>query len=455
MKIKRSVSFKLFAYGKDKDKYQIRLRVCFNSQRIDLASGCQVSSPESWNETDELVKNSYSGPKGETAYNINKELRAIKDQMDMVFKYYEINEKIPTPSEVVAMYKQRMSGILPKKPAPEPKKREVKPKETSFWECFEQFCKEAGEKNAWTVATHKKMDSLKVDLMAFNSNLTFSSLTDSTLTSFVVYLRDSKTLHTPRKKKGERKEYDREDITGLRNSTIYKKLGYLSWFLNWATDKGYNTNRAYKTFKPTLKQTQKKVIYLTKEELSRIRALNLTGDKAYLDSVRDVFLFCCFSGVRHSDANNLRRSDIKDDHLEITTMKTADSISIELNDVTKAILEKYKDVPFSDGKALPNLTNQAMNRDVKEICKLAGIDDEIRVTTYKGNVRTDEIHPKWELVGTHVGRRTFIVNALSLGISPSIIMKWTGHADYASMKPYIDIVDSIKAESLTKFNKLL
>ena len=67
----------------------------------------------------------------------------------------------------------------------------------------------------------------------------------------------------------------------------------------------------------------------------------------------------------------------------------------------------------------------------------------------------EERHPKWELVGTHTGRRTFIVNALSLGIPPNVVMKWTGHNDYKAMRPYIDIVDSIKAESMTKFNGLI
>ena len=149
------------------------------------------------------------------------------------------------------------------------------------------------------------------------------------------------------------------------------------------------------------------------------------------------------------------RSDIKGDHIEVTTVKTADSISIELNKVTKDILEKYKDTPFKDNKALPNYTNQAMNRDIKELCKLAGINEEIRATIYKGNVRTDKIQPKWELVGTHTGRRTFIVNALSLGITPNIVMKWTGHSDYKAMKPYIGIVDSIKANEMTKLDMLV
>ena len=59
------------------------------------------------------------------------------------------------------------------------------------------------------------------------------------------------------------------------------------------------------------------------------------------------------------------------------------------------------------------------------------------------------------LIDTHTGRRTFIVNALSLGITPNIVMKWTGHSDYKAMKPYIDIVDSIKASSMTKFDGLI
>lgn len=454
MKIKRNIAFKLRVYGKDSNLFQIRIRTTYNGQRLDLKTGCQINDREAWNEAEQLVNDWYVGPKGETAQAINNELRNVKDQMDTAYKYFEATDQIPTLDQLQKKYEERLNGTVPQKPVEGPKK-ELKPKEKTFWECYGIFLAEAGEKNSWTPATYEKMDALKVDLNAFKSSISFSDITESWLTGFVVYLRDSKKLRTPRKKKGEREEYDHEDVTGLRNSTIEKKLGYFRWFLNWATEKGYNTNKAYKTFRPTLKQTQRKVIYLTKEELAKVRSLELVGDNAYLDPVRDVFLFCCFSGLRHSDANNLRRSDIKGDHIEITTVKTADSISIELNDITKAILEKYKDVPFTDNKALPNLTNQAMNRDIKDLCKLAGINEEIRITTYKGSTRTDSVYQKWEKVGTHTGRRTFIVNALSLGISPSIVMKWTGHSDYKAMKPYIDIVDSAKAQSMTKFNGLL
>ena len=84
--------------------------------------------------------------------------------------------------------------------------------------------------------------------------------------------------------------------------------------------------------------------------------------------------------------------------MDVTTIKTGDSVSIEMNDITKAILEKYKDISFSGDRALPSFTNQAMNRSLKELCKLAEINDPIRITTYKGNVRQDNVYPKWELL---------------------------------------------------------
>ena len=454
MTLKYQIAFKLRPYGKDNNVFQIQQHVTFNAQRLITSTGCQLHDIDAWDAEKQRVKEDYKGPKGETGITINNSLQNCREQMVTTFKYFEVNDINPTKKQVSEKYQERLRGTIPRRPDPEPK-QEKKPKTPDFFNTFDLFVKEGGEKNAWTEGTFEKWASLKRDLQTFRKSIKFSDLTESTLTSFVAYLRDDKALRTPRKKKGDREKYDHDDITGLKNATIEKKLRYLRWYLNWATERGYNTNLTYKTFKPTLKMTQKKVIFLTKEEMTRIRDLELTGEKAYLDPIRDIFLFCCFSGLRHSDVNNLRRSDIKGDHIEITTVKTADSISIELNDITKAILEKYKDISFNGDKALPNYTNQAMNRDLKELCKLAEINEPIRITSYKGNVRIDEIHPKWELVGTHTGRRSFVVNALSLGIPPNIVMKWTGHSDYKAMKPYIDIVDSIKADSMTKFNGLI
>lgn len=95
-----------------------------------------------------------------------------------------------------------------------------------------------------------------------------------------------------------------------------------------------------------------------------------------------------------------------------------------------------------------------MNDYIKELGELCGIDEPQSVTYYVGNKRVDEVYPKYELLGTHAGRRTFICNALSLGIPAQVVMKWTGHSDYKAMKPYIDIADKIKADAMNKFNEM-
>jgi integrase len=305
--------------------------------------------------------------------------------------------------------------------------------EISFWEIFDEFVKECGNQNNWTESTYEKFAAVKNHLKEFKEDVTFEYFDEFGLNEYVNFLRDKKDM---------------------RNSTIGKQIGFLKWFLRWSFKKGYNQNIAYDTFKPKLKTTSKKVIFLTWDELNRLKDYQIPKDKQYLERVRDVFLFCCFTSLRYSDVRNLKRSDVKSDHIEVTTVKTADSLNIELNKYSKAILEKYKDIHFENNMALPVISNQKMNDYLKELGELAEINEPVRETYYKGNERIDEVTPKYALLSTHAGRRTFICNALALGIPAQVVMKWTGHSDYKAMKPYIDIADDIKANAMNKFNQL-
>lgn len=169
--------------------------------------------------------------------------------------------------------------------------------------------------------------------------------------------------------------------------------------------------------------------------------------------MRDVFLLQCFTGLRHSDVYNLRRSDIKDNQIEITTIKTTDSLIIELNSHSRAILDKYKEYHFENDKALPVISNQKMNDYLKELGELAGIDEPVRETYYKGNQRIDEVFPKYSLLSSHAGRRTFVCNSLAMGIPAETVMKWTGHSDHRTMKPYIDVADKDRKEAMQLWSK--
>ena len=83
--------------------------------------------------------------------------------------------------------------------------------------------------------------------------------------------------------------------------------------------------------------------------------------------------------------------------------------------------------------------------------KRVGFLRSISKTCYRAGQKVEETFQKYELIGTHAGRRTFICFALSQGIPPQVVMKWTGHSDYKAMKPYIDIAEKTKAEAMNLF----
>ena len=428
MNIKRNIIFTLESRKKDGvlivENVPIRMRVNFASKRIEFTTGYRIDA-EKWDTDKQRVRNGCTNKLKQSASEINASLLGYYTEVQEIFKKFEVEEIMPTPEQI----KKAFNALH--KPIEEVKPRKSTP--NAFYKVFDEFVRDCGRQNDWTDSTYEKFAAVKNHLMNFRDGLTFDFFDEKGLNDYVTYLRE---------------------VREIRNSTIGKQLSFLKWFLRWAFKKGLHQNNAYDSYKPKLKSTQKKIIFLTWEELNKLREFEIPAAKQALDRVRDVFLFQCFTGLRYSDVFNLRRSDIKGDHIEVTTVKTSDSLIIELNNHSKAILDKYKDVAFEDDKVLPVITNQKMNDYLKELAELAGIDEPVRQTYYRGNERIDEVTPKYALLGTHAGRRTFICNALALGIPPQVVMKWTGHSDYKAMKPYIDIADDIKANAMSKFNQL-
>ena len=428
MNIKRNIIFTLESRKKDGvlivENVPIRMRVNFASKRIEFTTGYRIDAAK-WDTDKQRVRNGCTNKLKQSASEINASLLGYYTEVQEIFKKFEVEEIMPTPEQIKEAFNELH------KPIEEVKQRKSTP--NAFYKAFDEFVRDCGRQNDWTDSTYEKFAAVKNHLMNFRTELTFDFFDEKGLNDYVTYLRDVKEM---------------------RNSTIGKQLSFLKWFLRWAFKKGLHQNNAYDSYKPKLKSTQKKIIFLTWEELNKLREFEIPAAKQALDRVRDVFLFQCFTGLRYSDVFNLRKSDIKGDHIEVTTVKTSDSLIIELNKHSKAILDKYKDVAFEDNKVLPVITNQKMNDYLKELAELADIDEPIRQTYYKGNERIDEVTPKYALLGTHAGRRTFICNALALGIPPQVVMKWTGHSDYKAMKPYIDIADDIKANAMSKFNQL-
>lgn len=434
MNIKRNISFKLEkrkSKGVDiVENVPIRMRVTYGGTRVDFTTGYRVDVAK-WDESAQRVKAKTSNKQRQTASEINDALDELRTELQKIFKEYEVKEILPALEELREVFNIKIKGESIKE-------RDIKTAldavpGVSLWERFDEFVNVNGRNNNWTKSTVAKVNVFGRHLKAFKENVTFEYLDERGIAEFLDYLQEKK---------------------GMRNSTLSKMYGILLWFMKWALNQGYHTNNAYDRFKPRYKKPEKPIVFLTIEELKKVAAIEIPTEKQYLERVRDVFFFCCWTGLRHSDVYNLRKSNIKKDHIELTTIKTSDTLRIDLNKHSRAILAKYADVVFPNGKVLPVISNQKMNDYLKELGILAELTEPITQTYYCQRERIEETRPKHELLCTHTGRRSFICNALALGIPPQVVMKWTGHSDYSAMKPYIAVADSIKSKEMSKFDAL-
>lgn len=415
--------YHIFLLDKEKGSpdAKLRLRVRWGKNIVAFNLGYRVDVAKWSPETQRCKNNTTHGKKKVAASAINREIGRYEAAAERLFYQYGQEGVNPSKEQFKADFLKEVRGIEPQQEAGK-----------TFQEAYAEFVRETGIRNAWTKATYEKFHALKSHLDGYKEALSFANFDEAGLNRFVAFLRDE---------------------AGLRNSTIGNQVSLLKWVLRWAAAKGYHNVRDFETFRPKLKTAERKVVFLDWDELMTVYNFRFPQNKGYLERVRDVFCFCCFTSLRYSDVANLKWPDVAKDCIQVTTIKTHDAVKIELNDYSRAIIEKYREANFPGGMVLPVISNQKMNAYLKEMGEACGLDTPMTVTYYKGHERIDEVHPKYELLGTHTGRRTFICNALMLGISPEIVMKWTGHSDYKTMKPYIDVADSAKKAAMSLFNK--
>ena len=85
---------------------------------------------------------------------------------------------------------------------------------------------------------------------------------------------------------------------------------------------------------------------------------------------------------------------------------------------------------------------------------LKEFNEPITIIQYLNGTRHEFTYPKWQVVSTHTGRKSFICNALAAGIPVHVVMKWTGHSDYKAMKPYIEVAEKTKAAAMDQFTNM-
>lgn len=216
---------------------------------------------------------------------------------------------------------------------------------------------------------------------------------------------------------------------------FHKGTTVIRQFMREAERRKFHDNRDYQFF--TVKKMATTKIALSFEELETLYNLDLSGHPGLIQS-RDLFLIGCYTGLRFSDfsriqAENVEQGEDGRKYITIVTQKTGTLVTIPLLPIPEALLQKY-------GYNAPKLTNQYLNRNLKELGKLAGLTGKMFVINTAGGVRNDEILEKSELLSSHVARRSFATNFYKQGKTPiHDLMRITGHATEKQFMQYIKI----------------
>lgn len=415
----------------------LRLRITWNhGTTLTVSVGYHVDRMDargrsSWDGS-RCRKNTTHGKDKISAAIINKELENLEDKISKAFFYFENIDHVPSKIEL----KDRLN---PDKDASEQK---------TISSMIDEFLIEQSTLNQWTLSTLANCrKSLLYIVEALGSEITLDEIDNQMYTKLLKFFFNKK--HSVM-----RDDNTPEIRTGLNNYTINSYLNNIRRFSKWAESKNYTSKCTIHKQKASLKIIKKPVIFLEWQELMAI----LHKDFQYLevyDAVRNMFCFSCFTGLRYSDLSKLKWSDVKEDSIEIVTRKTNDRLYIEFNKFSRAIIDKLKvENHDSSDYVFPQMSLKHYNEVLIKIAKLSGIDKEIEYDYLSGSERKTNKIKKYQCVTSHTARRTFVCNALSIGIPPNVVMKWTGHKNYKSMNPYIDVTTNAKKESMNLFDDL-
>jgi integrase len=209
-------------------------------------------------------------------------------------------------------------------------------------------------------------------------------------------------------------EYYLKTVKTQKQVTVNKTLQRFRMCIREAINKGYLQNDPFSSYKP--KSTLKEVVFLSNEELKQLE--KHVFNQPRLEIVKDLFIFCCYTGLAYREMSNLASKHIikgfdGNEWIKIKREKTNKIVSVPLLPRAKAILEKYESI---NDRILPKYSNQKINSYLKEIADILGIKKRI---------------------SHHTARKTFASTVLLFNDIPmEIVSELLGHSSIQITQQY-------------------
>jgi site-specific recombinase XerD len=372
--------------------------------------------PHQWNEGDQEFRRSFPG--WQLA---NEGLRALARRLED--RYRELRSANVAPT--VALLKEAVNPAA-----------KVKPEEPTLLVRFAEFM-EVLRGRGYAFHTLRHYGTARNHLAAFlektrRKGLVLANYDAAVHDAFVGYLRQ----------------------VGLSTNGAFSILKDLKTFLRHAQDERQQ-QLGFDLKKLEVRYTERAKTYLTGADLTALVAVQLPKT---LEPARDVFLFCCYTGLRYSDvaalhAGNLHRLGANADGdrvLRLVQTKTRATVSVYLSRLAAEILDRYATPERQHDRArlLPVLANQPMNRYLKKITQLAGLTRLVEVVSTVGGQVVKEAVPLSELVTMHTARHTFAVQSLLRGMPVAVLQRVMGHAKIQNTMRYAQVVEELQHQAM-------
>lgn len=210
---------------------------------------------------------------------------------------------------------------------------------------------------------------------------------------------------------------------GLHNNTAMKYIKNLKKVIVIGQSYEWITSNPFQTFKCSYIQPEREV--LIQEDLNNLYTKTITIQR--LAEVRDVFLFCCYTGFAYSEVEALSYDAIQkgidgEKWLSINRSKTGTLESVMLLPIPLEIISRYRDHKYCKAynKLLPVNSNQRYNAYLKELADICGI--KVKLTT-------------------HIARHTFATTVtLANDVPIETVSSLLGHKDIRTTQIYAKVV---------------
>ncbi len=405
--------------AKRKDNQRsIYIRYTYNRRFLLFNTGTYVSVAN-WNEVAGRVRKSF-----------NSELKnsiLIQAERDMETIVLELisQKKEPTLLNVKIEYYKAQNQTLSKANKP------IKQDEKLFLKDFKEFIDYQTDNKKVAEQTYKTYNTTYNKLAKFQADtpyvLHYNTINSVFYDKFLKFLRDQ----------------------GLAENSVDKHIKNTKLFMNYTLSKEKHTNNVFHTFKRT--RTKADFVVLDSDELRKLYyEYKPSGrDAKRNEQMRDAFVLGCTTGLRFGDLTKLTRGNFHiardkgtkeiiptaaDSYIDVRTQKTDESVRIPFNHLICELVNKYN-IENKEPTFL-KYNSQLFNREIKTICREAGIKRIVKVSTKRNQEAKFEQGEKCDFVSSHTMRRTFIT-LLSTRTEIANIQAVSGHKDIKVLTDYI------------------